>query len=79
VAVALPGGELAAAVAAQEQAAGRRQMTFDGERVDADVLRGRVASVSGPAVCELPEATIVVAPGWSGAADEDGTIVLERG
>ncbi len=79
VAVALPGGELAAAVAAEEPSAARRQVTFDGEQVEADVLRGRIGDVRGPAVCELPEATLVVPPGWSGSADEDGTIVLERG
>ncbi|HEX6458523.1 MAG TPA: hydantoinase/oxoprolinase family protein [Thermoleophilaceae bacterium] len=79
VAVALPGGELAAAVAPTEGSSGRREMTFEGERVEADVLSGRVESVRGPAVCELPEATLVVPPGWRGRADEDGTIVLERG
>jgi N-methylhydantoinase A len=79
VAVALPGGDLAPAVAAPDSASGRREMLFDGERVQAEVLRGRIGSVRGPAVCELPEATLVVPPGWSGTTDDDGTIVLERG
>ncbi len=35
-------------------------------------------TISGPDVYELPEATLVVPPGWSGAARADGTIVLER-
>jgi N-methylhydantoinase A len=78
VTVALPGGDLAPAVAASEASSTRREMTFDGERVEADVLRGRIEDVRGPAVCELPEATLVVPPGWSGSADDDGTVVLER-
>ncbi|MEA2480850.1 MAG: hypothetical protein QOJ07_2772, partial [Thermoleophilaceae bacterium] len=27
---------------------------------------------------ELPEATLVVPPGWSGGATGDGTVVIER-
>jgi N-methylhydantoinase A len=53
-------------------------MTFDGERIDAEVLRGLTQDVHGPAVCELPEATLVAPPGWSGTTDGDGTVVLER-
>ena len=34
--------------------------------------------VEGPAVCELPEETVVVPPGWRGAVDDAGTLVLER-
>jgi N-methylhydantoinase A len=78
VAVALPGGDLAPAVTAAESEENRREMTFDGERVEAAVLRGRLGELSGPAVCELPEATLVVPPGWSGTTDDDGTIVMER-
>jgi N-methylhydantoinase A len=78
VTVALPGGELAPALAGEAHPAGTRETLFDGERVRADVLRGRVDQVNGPAVYELPEATLVVAPGWSGTTDDDGTIVLER-
>jgi N-methylhydantoinase A len=78
VTVALPGGDLAPAITGAEPSAGRREMTFDGERIEADVLRGGIGEVRGPVVCELPEATLVVPPGWAGSADEDGTIVLER-
>jgi N-methylhydantoinase A len=78
VAVALPGGELAPPVAEEDESPGRRQTLFEGEWVHASVLRGRIGAVSGPAVCELREATLVVPPGWSGGADDDGTIVLER-
>ncbi|HEV2815469.1 MAG TPA: hydantoinase/oxoprolinase family protein [Solirubrobacteraceae bacterium] len=34
--------------------------------------------IEGPAVCALPEATLVVPEGWSGEVDEDGTVVLHR-
>jgi hypothetical protein len=29
-------------------------------------------------VCELPEATLVVAPGWTGDVDATGAVKLER-
>jgi N-methylhydantoinase A len=34
--------------------------------------------LTGPAVVELPEATVLVPPGWSGRIDATATIVLER-
>jgi N-methylhydantoinase A len=78
VTVALPGGELAQPVSREDASGGRREALFAGERLDTAVLRGRIGELRGPAVCELPEATLVVPPGWAGAADVDGTIVLER-
>ena len=39
---------------------------------------GRGSEVSGPAVVEFAEATLVVRPGWRGAIDPTGTLVLER-
>ena len=33
--------------------------------------------VSGPAICELPEATLAVPPGWAGRVEDSGTIRLE--
>jgi N-methylhydantoinase A len=59
----------------------RREVVFDGERHDAEILRGEPApgdEIAGPAICELPEATLAVPPGWTGTVDEAGTIVLER-
>jgi N-methylhydantoinase A len=35
--------------------------------------------VEGATVVRLPEATLVVPEGWSGATDETGTLILERG
>jgi N-methylhydantoinase A len=34
--------------------------------------------VAGPAIVRLPEATLVVPEGWSGATDDTGTLILER-
>lgn len=39
---------------------------------------GPGATVTGPAVVELPEATCLVRPGWSGTVDDLGTLVLRR-
>jgi N-methylhydantoinase A len=52
-----------------------------GDPTEATVWRGAVArgaELSGPAICELPEATLAIAPGWSGEVDGDGTIRLRR-
>jgi N-methylhydantoinase A len=58
----------------------RRSVVFGGERHDAEILRGEPApgdELLGPAICELPEATLAVPPGWTGTVDDAGTIVLE--
>jgi N-methylhydantoinase A len=58
------------------------QLVFGGKALQASVLRGELApgtEVSGPALCALPEATLLVPPGWSGAVDEHGTCVLQDG
>ena len=59
----------------------RRTVIFDGAEHDAEILRGEPApgeTIDGPAICELPEATLAVAPGWRGSVDDAGTIVLRR-
>jgi N-methylhydantoinase A/oxoprolinase/acetone carboxylase beta subunit len=46
------------------------------------VLRGELppnTRVSGPAVCALPESTLLVPPGWAGVVDAHGTCRLEDG
>jgi N-methylhydantoinase A len=61
-------------------AAGSAPVVFDGVPLDATVLRGDLAPgtrVCGPAVCALAESTLLVAPGWSGAVDEHGTLHLQ--
>jgi N-methylhydantoinase A len=55
----------------------RREATLDGERIELEVLSG-AAEVKGPAVVELPESTVLVPPGWSGAVDEAGTLRLQK-
>lgn len=79
----LPGPELdLAAGSARGAERSRRTVVFAGAEHDAEVVRGEPApgeQISGPAICELPEATLAVPPGWRGGVDDAGTIVLERG
>jgi N-methylhydantoinase A len=56
----------------------RRPVRFGDEWVETPVLRGEPAAgteAEGPAIFELPEATLVLPPGWDARADEHGTIV----
>jgi N-methylhydantoinase A len=57
------------------------RVVFDGEWLEAELWRGELSvgsRVCGPALCALPESTLLVPPGWGGAVDKHGTIVLER-
>jgi N-methylhydantoinase A len=59
-----------------------RQARFGGEWVDAMAYRGEPPAgfaTEGPCVFELPEATLVLPPGWSAEVDEAGTISAQRG
>ena len=61
---------------------GRRSGVLDGAEVELEVLRGAPAAgtrITGPAVVELPESTLLIPPEWSGEVDDAGTIRLERG
>jgi len=54
-----------------------RQAYFGEEWVETPVLRGEPPAgtvAEGPVVFELPEATLVLPPGWSATVDEAGTI-----
>jgi N-methylhydantoinase A len=58
-----------------------RAILFEGEQLDAAVLRGELPPetfVAGPTLCALPEATLLIPPGWSGSVDAHGTIHLHR-
>jgi N-methylhydantoinase A len=57
-----------------------RRGTLHGEPIDLRVLKAPAPGtrVDGPAVVELPEATLLVPPEWSGEVDDAGTIRLER-
>jgi N-methylhydantoinase A len=61
---------------------GRREANFDGEWREVPVLdRDRMGAGSGveePAVVEFAESTCVVRPGWRGAVDEVGNLILEK-
>ena len=59
----------------------RRRAWLGGAEHDATVLTGEPepgVEIAGPAICELPEATLAVPPGWAGAVLPSGTIKLER-
>jgi N-methylhydantoinase A len=60
---------------------GRREARFEGEWVPTRVLRGDPPAgldAAGPVTFELPEATLVLPPGWRAEVDEAGTIVASR-
>ena len=65
-----------------EAESGRREANFDGEWREVPVLdrerMGEGSEVVGPAIVEFKESTCVVRPGWRGAVDGVGTLVLER-
>jgi N-methylhydantoinase A len=58
-----------------------RTATFGGEEIKLAVWQcapAAAAEITGPAVVELPDSTLLVAPEWAGSVHESGTIVLER-
>jgi N-methylhydantoinase A len=58
-----------------------REATLGGERIELEALRGVPApgaEIEGPAVVELPESTVLIAPGWSAEVDDTGTIRMTR-
>jgi N-methylhydantoinase A len=61
---------------------GRRRVSVDGDWRDVLVLDrsalGAGSVVEGPAIVESGESTCVVRPGWRGAVDGAGTLVLAR-
>jgi len=59
----------------------RRTARLGGEPVELTVWRGVLppgTEVAGPAVCELPESTLLIAPGWRGAVTASGAVELRR-
>jgi N-methylhydantoinase A len=75
-----PEVELTAGDASPELEHSRRRAVFGDAEVDLEVLRGLPepgTELRGPGVLELPETTVLVAPGWSGTVDDTGTIRLE--
>jgi N-methylhydantoinase A len=69
------------AASAAAPAVDSRPILFGGDSVTAAVYRGELpagAFLRGPALCALPEATLLVPPGWSGEVDVHGTVRLNR-
>jgi len=68
--------------ASGEVECGSRQVRFDGEWLETPVLRGEPSAgteMEGPAICELPESTLIIPPTWTATVDEHGTIRAEGG
>jgi N-methylhydantoinase A len=60
---------------------GTRRARFGSEWVETEVLRGEPPAgleAEGPCVFELPEATLVLPPGWAAEVDASGTIAARR-
>jgi N-methylhydantoinase A len=56
-----------------------RELILAGQPVQARCLLGELppgTCMQGPALCAMPETTLLVGEGWSGQVDERGTIVL---
>ncbi len=73
-----PGPELRPVAAESAVEHGSRPVRFGEEWLETPVLRGEPPAgteVEGPVVFELPEATLVLPPGWSAAVDAHGTVV----
>ena len=77
VAAALPGAELPTAAARRAEWRGTRRALFDGDWRDTAVFGPGAAELEGPAIVELPGATLVVPSGWRARAGAGG-VVLER-
>jgi N-methylhydantoinase A len=78
VAVAEPGAEPALADPPQPGDAGAREAIFDGQRISTRVVRGIPREIEGPAIAELPGATLVLPPAWRARHAAAGTLVMER-
>jgi N-methylhydantoinase A len=78
VAVALPGAEPLPTEPEPARERGARTVRFGGEEMEAAVLGSGEAEIDGPAIFELPGATLVVPPGWRAQAGADA-VVTERG
>ena len=82
VALAVPGPSPESRAAASGALERRvRRARFAGAWSEAAVLRGEPEAglrVDGPCIFELPEATLVLPPGWAARVDDHGTIAAER-
>src|SRR4051812_20267480 len=75
-----PGPEIDPA-AVGKAAAGAERSRRDTVYGDTEIIRGEPGPgerIEGPAIVELPEATLAVPPGWGGEVLESGTIRIQR-
>jgi N-methylhydantoinase A len=82
VAASEPAGDLRPRPGAGELSRSSRRARFGGEWVETEVIAGEPPAgteLSGPAVLELPETTLVVPPGARAEVDEHGTIDVRLG
>jgi N-methylhydantoinase A len=77
VTAALPGAEPLPTEPEEAADRGTRPARFGDEVVEARVLAQGAAKVDGPAIVELPGATLVVPPGWSARGGADA-VTMER-
>ena len=77
VAAATPGAELVPAAPAPAEERGARELSFEGERVEARVFGPGELEADGPAVIELPGSTLVVPPEWRARGGGDA-VVMEQ-
>jgi N-methylhydantoinase A/oxoprolinase/acetone carboxylase beta subunit len=77
VTAALPGTDLHETEPGDANERGSREVRFGDELVEARVLGPGRAEVDGPAIVELPGATLVVPPGWRAEGGADA-VVMER-
>jgi N-methylhydantoinase A len=77
VAVALPGAEPRPSEPSDAEERGSREVRFGDETAEAKVFGQGEAVAKGPAIFELPGATLVVPPGWSAKAGPDA-VVMEK-
>ncbi len=77
VAVALPGAEPRPSEPSDAEERGTREVRFGDETAEAKVYGQGEAETEGPAIFELPGATLVVPPGWSAKAGPDA-VVMEK-
>jgi N-methylhydantoinase A len=75
------GAELPAPARTREPRPAARAARLDGREQRLAVWRGELPpglEIAGPAVCELPESTLLVPAGWSGGVRASGAVELRR-
>jgi N-methylhydantoinase A len=77
VAAALPGAEPKPSEPAEAERRGSRGVRFGDEQHEAEIYGQGEADAEGPAIFELPGATLVVPPGWRAQSGADA-VVMER-